>query len=847
MLKKNIPHVVAVLLFLILSIIYTKPALEGKVVEQHDVKEWKAMSHQSFVFKEKHGHFPRWVNNMFCGMPGYQIAMDSKDPPYVNVYYFHLALTFGLPKPVYYLFFCCLGFYFLSIVIGINPWLSIAGGIIYGYCSYNPILITAGHDTKLLSMAYMPAVLASLLLIYNKRYWIGGAMLIIATTCLLCQSHQQIAYYLLLIAICMTIPFLIKWIQAKEYKHLAVSFGLSMLAAVLAVCFVSNSYFPVYEYSKETMRGGGNGLTLGKKDAKNTTKNGLDKDYAFNWSYGKAETLTLLVPNAFGGGSSTSLGEDSKVLEYIQGNSNIPQQAAQQLFQYASAYWGDQPSTSGPVYFGSFVCFLALAGFIFSSNKHKWWLLGVTVFSIVLAWGKNLEVVNYFLFDYLPLYKKFRAPSMALVMAQVSIPVMAFLFLQEFISASVPKRQTLIKQVGWVAASIVGFLALFYGFASFSNANTLEVKKSLAASVGENSDLLSGYMNAWIADRKALFFKDMLRTFAFIGIAFGVLYAYQKQWIKLNVLFGVLLVISIFDMLPVGKRYFNEDNFVESEQYESSYALTNADIQLQKDSSFYRVLNLTYPAGNGTWGADIGNAFNSAIGSYHHNTIGGYHPAKLSIFEDLKVHQIFKNIQAWASGSQQKDSFPVLNMLNMKYVIVPNQSNPKETVAIPNPYALGNCWLIKDIKFVQNADDEMLSLNHFNPATTAITNVQYKSLIGNDHFSVDTNAYIHFVQNVNDYIKYESNASSPQFAVFSEIFYSQGWNAYVDGKQVPFCKVNYALRGMPLPAGKHIVEFKFEPALVDLGEKLSKYAGILSVLLVFFFTFLEWKSRKAIV
>ncbi len=840
--KRLLPHVVAVFLFLIISIIYCKPALEGKVVQQHDVQQWKAMAQQSFEYKEKHGHFPLWTNSMFSGMPAYQIAMDSKDPPYINTYYIHYLLTFGLPKPAYYLFFCCLGFYFLCCVMGINAWLSIAGGIAYGYCTYNPVLITAGHDTKLLSIAYAPAILASILLIFRKSYWIGGAMLIITTTGLLCQSHQQIAYYTFLMALMMAVPFVVKTIKEKDFKHLGFTIVLSCICAALAVGYVSNSYFPTYEYSKETMRGGGSGLTLGTEGKKNKTEGGLDKDYAFTYSYGKTETFTLVVPNALGGGSGGSLGEESKLVALLQNSPEIPQQYTQQLFQAASAYWGDQPSTQ-PVYMGAFICLLALTGFIVSKNKNKWWLLAIAVTGIILAWGRNLEAVNYFIFDYLPFYKKFRAPSMSLTMTQLALPLMAVLFVNEYLETAKEKQAELLKKFAIIAASFAAILIGYYVFASFSNNNTTELKKNLEAAFKDNTSFVSSYMQAWISDRKALYLKDMLRSLAFMAVAVGILYAFTKNIIKQPIVIGAFVLLAIIDLLPVGKRYFNDDNFVDPETYEQVYSKSAADAQLDQDKSYYRIMNLAVFNGQG-YSADIGNSFNSALASYHHNTIGGYHPAKLSIYQDLIEFQIYKNIQAWAQNPNAKDSFAVLNMLNMKYVVVPDQKDPKQTMAVPNPYALGNCWFVKEAKYVKTANEEMTSMDNFNPAATVVVNEKYKNVVGN--FSFDSTAAIKFIQNDNDYIKYESNAATNQFAVFSEVYYGAGWNAYVDGKKVEHCKVNYVLRGMQVPAGKHIIEYKFEPSLVNLGEQISKYAGILSVLLVFIFLFLEWKevSRK---
>lgn len=847
------PHLLAFVVFLVISVIYCKPALEGKVVEQHDVQQWKAMAQQPYTYYLKHQHFPYWSNGMFSGMPAYQIAMDSHESLVVNVYYFHHVLTLGLPKPAYYLYFCCLGIYLLCIVIGISPWLSIVGGIAYGYASYNPILITAGHDTKLLSMAYSPAILASVLLLFQKRYWLGGIGLILFTTGLVCQSHQQIAYYTYLMAGALSVPFIVKAVKEKQFAHIGFCLLLGTVCTVVSILYVANSYFPVYEYTQETMRGGGSGLTLGSKgEKKNKTEGGLDKDYAFRWSYGIGETMTLLVPNAFGGGSSTMLAEDGKVMSLLQNTSEIPDQAKQQLLQVASAYWGDQPGTSGPVYLGAFVCMLAIAGFAFSKSEHRWWLLAVTLMGIVLSWGKNLESVNYFLFDHLPFYKKFRAPSMALVMPQLSVVTMALIYanelLKRFLGTTETESEKAENQKQWknflmVAGGSVGLLILFYLFAGFSNAATLQMRQNLASALKGNEAFVKSFMAAWIDDRKDLYFKDMARSIGIMLVAAGVFFAVYIKKINYRTAVAALFLLALYDYLPIGKRYFNEDKFVEADSYDQAYKKTPADLQLDNDTSYYRILNLAAFNGNG-YTLDVGNSFNDAIASYHHNTIGGYHPAKLSIYNDLIEFQLYKNIQSWGNNPMAKDNFPVLNMLNMKYVVVPNQKDPKQNIALSNPFNLGSCWFVKELKFVKNADEEMLSLDRFDPAKTAFANESFKSSIGTPEFVFDSTASIQLALNDNDYIKYQSKAKTTQFAVFSEIYYGHGWKVYIDGKPSPYIKVNYVLRGMPVPAGEHVIEFKFEPELVKTGELLAKYAGISSVLLVILFGFLQWKEGK---
>ena len=840
--KQVLPHVVAVVIFLLLSVILTKPALDGKAVQQSDVIQWRAMANQSIEFNEKHGHLPKWTNSMMGGMPGYQIALGPKKPVNIHLGYIQNIVTLGLPKPVFYLFLTAICFYLLCIVIGINPWIGILGGIAYSYCSYNPVLIAGGHDTKLLSMAYAPAVLAGMQLIFKRNYWMGAAILLISGVLLLGQNHQQIVYYTLLMAVFCTVPFIIKCIKEKNIKHLAVSGLISVAMGALILGTMAFGYWPTYEMSKETMRGGRSELT--QKDKKNETKGGLDKDYAFQWSYGKAETMTLLVPNAFGGSSAEGLGEESKAIAVLQENGQtLPQAFVQDIYQKSPMYWGELYNTQGTVYFGAIICLLFLFGAFLSKSEHRWWLVALTVFGIVLAWGKNFEAVNYFLFDHLPFYKKFRAPSMALVIPQLSVALLAVIFLNEFVKTEKEKLQQIFKKCLYITGGTVAVIVLFYFFADFTNTATAELRKNINDALqGKGTDFTRSYFTALKSDRQAFYLSDMWRTLGFIVVTIGVLFLYAKKLIKPAIVYAALILFCAIDLLGVSKRYLKEENFIDPVDLENSYADTRADLQLKTDTSYYRVLNLAFQSQDG-YRIDVNNSFNDALASYKHNTIGGYSPAKLGLYQDLIERQIYQNIQGWGANPAAKDSFPVLNMLNMKYVIVPDQRDPKQTQAVINPFAMGNCWLVKEVKFVKNADEEMNALNSFDPLQVAFVDERFKAAV--PFMPVyDSSAYIKFIENTNDEIKYEFNAATNQFAVFSEVYYPSGWEAYIDGKKTPYCKTNYALRGLAIPAGKHTIEFIFDPASVRIGESITRYSYIFAVLFILLCFFMAWKNRN---
>jgi len=838
--KQVLPHLAAIVIFLLLSVFLNKPALQGKVVQQHDVVQWKAMAQQSYEYKEKHGYFPKWTNSMMGGMPAYQITLGPKEPMNIRLQVVQSILTLGFPKPVFYLFIASLCFYLLCIVIGINPWIGILGGIAYAYASYDPVLIAGGHDTKLLSMAYAPAVLAGIQLIFNKKYWLGSAVLLTSGVLLLEQHHQQIVYYTLLIVVFMTVPFIIKCVKEKTFKHLALSGILSISLAAVMLGTMALTYWPAYEFSKETMRGGRSELT--QKDKKNETKGGLDKDYAFQWSYGKAETMTLLVPNAFGGSSSEGLGENSKAIEVLQENvQKLPQGYANQIAQSSPMYWGELNGTQGTVYLGAIICLLFLMGAFLSKSEHKWWLIAITLFGIVLAWGKNFEAVNYFLFDHMPFYKKFRAPSMSLVIPQLSVALLAVIFLDDFVKTEKEKLMQLFKKCLYIAGGTAAVIILFYFMSDFTNTSTTELRKGVSDALqGQGADFTRSYFSALKADRQAFYLTDMWRSLGFMFVLVAVLFMYAKKWIKPAMVYGILILFATIDLFGVATRYLNEEHFVDAAELEYSYADSRADMQLKSDTGYYRILNLAAGDANG-YNFSIGNTFNDALPSYKHNTIGGYSPAKLGLYQDLIENQLYRNIQQWATDQQLKDSFPVLNMMNMKYVIVPDQQDPKQNMAVINPYAMGNCWLVKEVKFVKNADEEMAALNSFDPAQTAFVDEKFKTAV--PFMPVyDSLSYIRLIQNNNDEIKYEFNSASNEFAVFSEVYYPLGWEAYIDGKKTPYVKTNYALRGLAIPAGKHNIEFIFDPKSVRVGESISRYMNILSVLIVLFCLFMIWKT-----
>ncbi len=808
--KALIPHAIAIALFFVVALIYCKPAMEGKVLQQHDVTQWKGMAQNSFQYKDKHGHFPLWTNGMFSGMPAYQITGISSNP--ISVGYIGSLLTLGLPKPAGVFFLACICFYFLTQVLRINPYIGIIGALAYTYATYNPIILAAGHDTKMNAIAYLPSVIASLLLIYERKYLWGAACTALFTALLLGANHLQITYYSFIIIAIMTIAFAISCIREKNWKHLFQSAGIAVVAGLLGIMINATTLLTTYEYSKKTIRGGSI-LADGKTNA---TKTGLSKDYALSYSIYKTEPLVMMFPRMYGGSSNNlEIAEDkSKAIEALQ---QMPQQLGQQLQGALQFYWGgiDGVGTSGPPYAGAIICFLALIGFVLVDKKYTYWIAAAAALTIMMSWGKYFEGFNVALLKYLPMYDKFRAPSMILVVPTFLFTMLATLALQKIFTEE--NKELLWKQYKkglLVVAVVFAIAAIVYISSDFSSdgdrilsqqVNAIPdaaQRESIAAPVKQFIDGLK-------EDRKSLFLADLFRTLLFCIAAGGAIYASIKTKISSLALIAVIGVFAMIDVFGISSKYLNSANYQDAAEYENTFTPTAADNQILKDTGYYRVLNLTQ---------GISGAFNSgALTAYYHKSVGGYHPAKLSIYQDLIEKQLYKF----------PDCLPVLNMLNTKYLIMPDQQTGQATVQ-QNSNALGACWFVKGIRYEKGPAEVMDALTYFNPKDSAVVEEKYRGAItaaiagGNTTSNVtDSSASIVLINNDNDQANYSSSASVKQFAVFSEIFYDAGWVAMIDGKEAPIVQTNYVLRGLVVPAGKHEIVFSFKPASFYTGNKAA--------------------------
>ncbi len=832
--KKLVPHIIAIAIFALVALVYCKPSLNGKVLNQHDTQGWKGMAQQSFEVKEKTGSFPLWTNSMFGGMPTYQIAMGGTSNIGAGIEVVRNAFSLWLPEPMSFFFIASLCFYILCIVLGANPWVSIFGGLAYAYSTYNPIIVSVGHNTKMMSLAYAPMIIAGLQLLFKRKYIVGFLITALFAAFTIGQSHLQVVYYLFIIAGCITVAFFINAYKEKNMLHGLKASALALAAGLLGLAVCAGSIMPTYDYAKETMRGGKSQLTLNTSDSStNKTKGGLDKDYALRWSLGKMETFTFLVPGLYGGSNGgNEHTADSKTVEKF-GEVGVPEENALGALNGYS-YWGAMSSlsetTSGPVYLGAIVCLLFILGLFYVNSWHKWWIIAASVIGILLAWGNNFMAFNSFMLEYLPFYNKFRAPSMALVIPQICIPILAVLTLSKLVNETDYEAAFKKLRNGAIAAAaVLVLLGAFWAMADYTGKGDADIKKGFVENfsrgqngqqdVAQGESLAKEIMTAIRSDRKSHAGGDLLRTFLFMAAAVALVALVVKKKISPLVATVALTILSLVDIIGVDKRYLNYDDFREKEEVTDAFTPSAADTQIKNDPDHanFRVFNQS------------GNFTNESVTSYHHNSIGGYHPAKLGLYQDLIENQIGKG------------NMGVLNMLNTKYFIGQGQNG--QPIAQLNSGAFGPCWLVKGIKFVTSVNNEMLALDSTNLRDTAVVNESFKASIKQLPVA-DTLASIKISERQNDKITYAFNASAPQFAVLSEIYYNRGWNAYVDGQKADYVKTNYALRGLTIPAGKHTVDFRFEPTAYKTGNAISFWGVALIYLILAVALFLLFKKKN---
>lgn len=800
--KKGLPHLVAILLFLGLTITYFSPIMfENKDMAQADLISGAGWGNDAKQFHEETGEYTFWSNAMFGGMPANYAYMPRTNNIFER---FSKLVMFNLP-PIHVgvVFLYLAGFYIFLLALGANPWLSMIGAIAYGLSSYNIIILEAGHVNKALVMATMAPVLGGILLCYRKKFLWGSLITLFFTGLNVLWNHQQISYYLLLIIIPLAIVYFIFALREKKVKDFFLSSGLLLVIAAIALLPAADRLIPTADYSKETMRGGAvlQQTATGEKSG----KSGLDIDYAYQWSYGRLETMTMLIPNFYGASSHYNIGRDSETYEALKQTGQ-----AEQFSKHAPMYWGDQPFTSGPVYMGAIICFLFILGLFVVKGPEKWWILAATIISIILSWGKNFMVVNEFLYNSLPLYNKFRAPSMALVIAGVTMVALAIIALRDILKAE--DKKAFIKPL-YYSAGITGGLCLLLALLggslfSFTSASDVNYPQWL--------------LSAFIEDRQGMLTGDAWRSFFLILLSAGGLWLYLNNKLKASYLMALIGLLVLIDMWTVDKRFLNNDHFMPKQVAKAIKPTQNDLLILQDKDPNYRVLNLST------------NTFNESATSYFHKSVGGYSPVKLRRYQDIIDFYL----------SNRGINMNVLNMLNTKYVIVPTENG---STVQQNPDALGNAWFVDSLLWVDSPDDEIHALGTLNPATMAVVEKTWKENVTVEPVVVGDSASIVMTQYTPGKLTYQSHSDKARVAVFSEVFYKT-WRATIDGQPATPIRVNYILRGLEVPAGQHEVVFECVDELYLKSARWSSigsiFVGVILFSLVGLLIFTGLRKRK---
>ena len=823
LLKKLTPYLVAIVVFLAITFVYFSPLLEGKKLKQHDIAMWKGMSKEIADFRESTGEEALWTNSMFGGMPAWQISVQYKGN---LMRYVDQVITLGLPYPANYVFLYFLGFFILLLVLRVNPWVSLVGAIAFALSSYFFIILGAGHTSKAHAIGYMAPVLAGIILAFRGKYWQGALLTAIALALEIKAGHLQITYYLLILVLIYGIFKLVEAIQQKQLPSFFKASGFLLIAALLAVLTHSTNLWATYDYGKDTMRGAPE-LT----DNQSNKSSGLDKDYITAWSYGTGETWSLMIPNAKGGASA----QIGKHKELDKADRNFRQAISQQ-----SAYWGDQPGTSGPVYVGVIVLFLFFLGLFVVNTNLRWALLAATILSIMLAWGKNFMPLTDLFIDYFPGYNKFRAVSMILVIAELTIPLLAFLALDRII-----KNPDLIRKnmkVFYIAFGLTaGSILLFYIAPAMFLSFLSDYEETQFGSMmqGQDGAQVALFMSSLENVRIAIFKADALRSFFFVVVAGILILAFSYGKIKKGWVLAGIAILVIADMAMVNQRYLTNDNFIRARQADIPFSPMPADRQIIQDKDpDFRVLDLTK------------STFNDASCSYFHKSIGGYHGAKLGRYQDLIEHYIqpeITTITKTFSGEGMTfekilDMFKelqILGMLNTRYIIYSPDAQP-----LFNTSAFGNAWMVNDFKLVKNPDEEIDALGKSDLTQMAIVDERFSDQLKGKKFKSDRTATISLESYAPNHLVYQFNSHAGQLVVFSEIYYNKGWKAFIDGEEVPYFRANYILRAMVVPGGEHSIEFKFEPRVWVIGEMISFIASLLLILLLL--GWIAWEIKRGL-
>lgn len=793
--KTIYPYLIPVLLIIIVNVMYFMPQFEGKVVRQGDIIQHVGMSKEATDYREKTGEEALWTNAMFGGMPTYQISAKPKNN---LLTYVEKTMSLYIVRPAGYFIAGMLGFYVLMLLLGVNPWLSLLGAFLFGFTTNNFTLFEAGHNSKLMAIMTSAPVIAGVLLIFKEKYLLGAAVFGVALGVNIAANHPQMTYYL---ALCMAILVVIQFVKSLKSGRLAAfgkAISIMSIVAILSIGSSASKLWTTYEYTKETMRGGQILKPDPSSAASADAKGGLEWDYAMQWSNGFGDVLATFIPKVVGGGSG----------EWLDGKSSLGKAVGQrQPFQFGT-YFGSLPFTSGPAYFGVVAFFLFILGLWVVKGEIKWWILGAVLFTILLSMGKHFEILNRLMFEYFPMFNKFRAPSSILSVTAIFIPILGVLALSDIIKSD--KKDQFLKPL-LISSGILSGISLILWLAggSFFDFNA------------PGDEQFEQIKDAVIDQRAEMLSSSAMRSLFFIFVVAGVLYGYIKGMVNQMVMISIVSILGLFDLVQVGKGYLDKRDFVSKSTYKSEFEPRQVDTQILQDKDpNFRVLDATV------------NTFNSASTSYFHKTIGGYSAVKMQRYQDLIERHISKNNQA------------VFNMLNTKYFIFKGQDGTP--TAQLNPAALGNAWFVNNIRIVPDANAEIDSLTGFDPAGDAIVHAEFKDYVSG--LKPSKNGSIILASYSPNRVEYESNTEGEQLAVFSEIWYGpdKGWQAYVDGKAVDHIRADYVLRAMKVPSGKHKITFEFKPKAYYLGETISLISSSILLALLAFVIFKAFRKGEEV-
>ncbi len=801
--RKFLPYLLVFIGFVVISLAYFNPVLQGKKIFQSDIVQYTGMAKEQNEFRARTGEEPYWTDAAFGGMPTYQLGANY---PHNYIKKIDNILRF-LPRPADYLFLYFLGFFILLLVLKLDYKLAFIGALAFGFSTYLIIILGVGHNAKAHAIAYMPMVLAGIILTFREKFFGGFLLLAFAMALEIGTNHFQMTYYLLLLVIVLGISYFIDAYRKKQLSRYFKALGIMVLAVILAVGANATNLMATQEYTAFSTRGD-TGLTI-SPDGSEKPSAGLDFDYITEYSYGILETFNLYIPRFMGGSNAEDLGKESAVYDYVLELGASPVQA-ENFSENAPTYWGDQPFVSAPAYIGASVMFLFVFALFLIRGRLKWWVVGAGVLALILSWGRNFPLLTEFFIEYIPLYNKFRAVSSIQVILELCIPVLAVFGLARLFN-HFEKDEVKFYALKWTGVIVVGITLFFLLFKSvlfdFSGAADASLREQLGID----------FLRALKDDRKAIFTSDAIRSLVFVLLSISLIFVYLKKNISEKVVvigFGILFLV---DLVGVDRRYVNNDDFVQARQMEEPFQKSEADAKILQDESRYRVYDISE------------SPFNTGKTSYFHKSVGGYHAAKPGRMQDLYDFYISQN------------NMEILNMLNVKYFIVPAEKGVPQ--AQRNPETFGNAWFVEDVKWVESANEEILSLNETDLSSTAVINKDFKGTISTD-FKFDPLAEIELVNEQPNELVYKASVSTQQLVVFSEMYYSEGWRSFINGKEVPHGRVNYVLRGMNIPEGEHEIVFKFDPQVVKTGSNIALASSILLALVLMGGIFYSLKYKK---